>query len=157
MRDCLGLHRTAGRDKDCRRCRARPVPGRHDDAGESLLDFVGGGRPRFCTLVQQLADKCLESRTHPGLPLSEQGRVSADILLCRGKPVTPSTTHQSSKATCWSWQESGHWSSLGPIHGAEDRWVVFNAATTTADANLDGQDRCDLARDYITDFDEWLG
>lgn len=71
-----------------------------------------------------------------------------------GKPVAP--THQSSKSTCWSWQGSGHWSSLALVRGAEHRWVVFNAATTTPDTNLGGRDRCELARDYIIDFDDWL-
>ena len=69
--------------------------------------------------------------------------------------VTP--THQSSTATCWSWQASGHWSSIGLIQGTRNRYVVFNAATTTLEENLEGQDRCELTRRYITEFDEWLG
>ncbi|MBK9696681.1 MAG: hypothetical protein IPO80_04505 [Propionibacteriaceae bacterium] len=72
-----------------------------------------------------------------------------------GRPVNP--THQSSKATCWSWQESGHWSSIGLIQGTKTRFVVFNAATTTPEPNLEGQDRCELARKYISEFDAWLG
>lgn len=72
-----------------------------------------------------------------------------------GLPVSP--THPSSMATCWSWQDSGHWSSIGLIQGVKDRYVVFNAATTTPEANLESQDRCELTRRYITDFSEWLG